>query len=118
MARRIMPLIVGGRFQHAAADAHALEIDDRLGEDRESRRLDAVGTGVKILAQRDGKLVIDPAMRRVPLPGIRILGWDIGGRLDVIKKLKAPWIDFADRHGSDDGRRTTDDKRTYPQPVV
>src|SRR5580704_6204272 len=114
MARRIMALIVVGGIQHAAADAHAFEIGNWFGKYWKACWLHAMWADLKILAQRNGKLVVDPAVRRIPLPGIGVLGRDIGGRLDVIEILKPPRIDFADRHGSEDGRRTTDDRRAVP----
>src|SRR5487761_1578298 len=38
MTRRVISLVVGRAVQHAAALAHALEVDDRFGEHRKTRR--------------------------------------------------------------------------------
>ena len=95
---RIMPLVVGSRLQHAAADAHALEIDDRLGEHRKAWRLNAVRAGIKILAQCDRELVVDPPLRRIPKPSIAIFRRNVGVGLDVSEILQAPRIGFTNWH--------------------
>jgi hypothetical protein len=46
MAGRRMRLVVSLRPEHAAANAHAFEIDDRLGENRKPRRLRIVRPGL------------------------------------------------------------------------
>ena len=71
--RRRVAVVIGLRYQYAAADAHAFEIDDWLGKNRKAWRRGAVRSGVKPLAERHRELVIDPAVRRVPLPGVAIL---------------------------------------------
>ena len=98
MTGRVVPDVIGFRSEHPAADAHALEIDDRLGKDRVARRRHAVRSGIEILAQRQRKLVVDEAMRRVPLPSVAILRRNIGGGVDMREILQAPRIGFADRH--------------------
>ncbi len=115
MARRIVLDVIGFRFEHAAADTHALEIDDGFGKYRIARRRHTVRTGIEILAERQIELVVDEAVRRVPLPGIAVLGRDIGGGIDVREILLAPRIGFADGHDSDDRRQTT---ASYPSSVV
>ena len=76
------------------------------------------GPASRLLAQRHGELVVDPAMRRIPLPGVAVLGRNIGGGLDVREILQAPGIGFADRHESDDGGRTTEDRERCLITVV
>src|ERR1700730_14766478 len=110
MAGRVMLIVVGLRVKHAAAGAHTLEIDDRLGEHRETRRRRAVGPGLEILAERHRELVVDPAMPRVPLPGIAVLRRDVCRGLNPREVLQAPRIGFADRHGSE-----TEDRDKGPQ---
>ena len=106
VAGRVVRRVVGGRAQHAAADAHALQVGDRLGEHRKGLRLDAVRRGLKALGERDRDLVVDPAMARIPGPAIGILGRDqhVGRTGDMLEILHAPGIDFADGHGSGGAR--------------
>ncbi len=118
MTGRVMPIVIGLRMKNAAADAHALEIDNRLGEHREARRRRPVRTGIEVLAQRHRELVIDPAMRRIPLPGVAIFGRNVRSGFDMRKILQAPGIGFPDRHKSDHGRRTTADGRRKRDSVV
>ena len=58
--------VVGLGSQSAAADAHALEIVDRLGEDRIGGGAYAMRRGIEALARRHRELVVDPAVRRIP----------------------------------------------------
>src|SRR5437879_5979012 len=51
MARFLMRFVACGRFHHAAANAHALEVVDWFGKHGEGRWLHAMGTGVESLAQ-------------------------------------------------------------------
>src|SRR5690349_14703371 len=100
MARGVVLIVFGLRVQHAAARPHALEIDDRLGEDREMWWRRTVRPGFEVLAERHLELVVHPTVRRKPLPGIAVLGRDICRSLDLREVLQAPGIGFADRHGS------------------
>src|SRR3984957_3577462 len=102
MTACVIPFVIVNRLQHAAADAHALEIGNWFGKYWKACWRDAMRAGLKVLAQRHRELVVDPAMRRIPLPGIAVLGRDIGGRLDVVEILNTPRVDFADRHRSED----------------
>src|ERR1700734_3751516 len=79
MTRCIIPLVVGRRLQHPAADAHALEIGNWFGKYWKACWRDAMRARLKVLAQHHRELVVDPAMRRIPLPSIAVLGRDIGG---------------------------------------
>ena len=116
MAGRRMRLVVGLRPEHTAADTHAFEIDDRLGENRKPRRLGAVGPGLDPLALRYRQLVVDPAMRRVPLPGVAVLGSDIDVGLDVRKILQTPGIGFVDRHEPERGESGNNRAKGTPPP--
>jgi hypothetical protein len=104
MTRRVVLIVVGLGIEHPTADAHALEIeiDNRLGENRKAWRRRPVRPGIEVLAQRHRELVIDPTMRRIPLPGVGIFGRDVRGGFDMREILQAPRIGFADRHESDD----------------
>src|SRR5215470_17823699 len=93
-------LVVRLRGEHAARDSHALEVGDGLGEHGKARRRHAVRSGIETLAQRDRDLVVDPAMIRVPKPGVAVFGRNVhvrrtGGAFEI---LQAPRIGFADRH--------------------
>ena len=55
-------------------------------------------TGIKPLTERNGEFVVDPALRRVPLPGVAILGRNIGGCCYMGEILQSPGIGFADWH--------------------
>src|SRR5262249_22124611 len=92
MSGRVVLVVVGLRVQYAAARAHALEIDDRLGEDGEARGRRAVRPGFEVLAERHRELVVDPTMPRVPLPSIAVLGRNICRSLDLREILQAPGI--------------------------
>jgi hypothetical protein len=94
-------LVFRRRAEDAARDPHALEVDDRLGEHGKARRRHAVRSGIETLAQRDRDLVVDPAMIRVPKPGIAVLGRNVHVRrtVDAFEILQAPGVGFADRHG-------------------
>src|SRR5689334_7945239 len=61
------------RSKGATAHAHAFEIVDRLGKDRIPWRANAMGRRVEALGQRHRELVVDPAMLRVPQPGVAVL---------------------------------------------
>src|SRR6266481_1995384 len=93
-------LVLRLRGEHAARDSHALEIDDGLGEHGKSRRRHAVRSGIETLAQRDRDLVVDPAMIRVPKPGVAVFGRNVHIRRtgSAFEILQAPRIGFADRH--------------------
>ena len=58
--------------------------------------------GVEALARRHCELVVDPAMVRIPEPGVAVLGRDVhAGRTGrMLEILQAPSIGFADRHGT------------------
>ena len=61
------------------------------------------GAGLQALAERDRDLVVDPAMARIPDPGIEILGRDVqtsAGQSASRKYCMPPRIGFADRHWS------------------
>src|SRR6516164_8589423 len=73
MSRRGMGFVIGLGPENTAANPHALEIDDRLGENRKPWRLGAVWPSLKPLAVRHHKLIVDPAVRRIPLPGVAVL---------------------------------------------
>src|SRR5215831_16486113 len=93
-------LVLRLRGEDAARNPHALEIGDGLGEHGKSRRRHAVRSGIETLAQRDRDLVVDPAMIRVPKPGVAVFGRNVhvrrtGGAFEI---LQAPRIGFADRH--------------------
>jgi hypothetical protein len=100
MAGAIVALVFARRADDAAADAHALEVHDGLGKDRETRRRRAVRPGDEPLAVGDGELVVDPALVRIPRPGVEIFGRDIDVRraIDGAEILLPPGIGFADRH--------------------
>ncbi len=117
MAGRVVLVVVGLRVEHPAADAHAPQIHDRFGKDRIMRRWHAMRRGIEALAERQFKLVVDEAMRRVPLPGIAVLGRDICGRIDVREILQAPRIGFADGHGSGDAVWTINDGKRQSSSV-
>src|SRR5262245_22960015 len=89
MTGAIAAVVFVRRPDGATVDAHALEIDDGLGEHREARRHDAVRTRLETLAEGDGKLVVDPALARIPCPRVEILGRNIevGRTIDVAKIL-------------------------------
>ena len=55
---------------------------------------------IEALAQRNCELVINPAMRWIPRPGITIFGrnMDVRGTRNALEILSAPWVDFANRH--------------------
>src|SRR5262249_55063079 len=118
MTGRIVRIILGLRLEHAAAYAHALEIDELFGKYRKARWRRAVWTGVEALAERNRELVVDPALRRIPLPGIAVLGRDLGVRGHMRKILQPPRIGFADRHKSDNRCRMTDDRKTQSKSAV
>lgn len=96
----VMRVVVGLRREHATADAHALEIDDRFGKDGKMRRRRAVRPRIEPLAERDCQLVVDKAVRRIPLPGVAIFGRDQRRRRHMREILQAPWIGLANRHRS------------------
>ena len=56
--------------------------------------------GLQSLRQRDRQFVVDPAVLRIPLPRVRILGGDadIVRAVDMLEILEPPGIGFADRH--------------------
>ena len=60
------------------------------------------GAASQPLRQRDRELVVDPAMRRIPLQESGILGRDqhVLRAGDVCEILEPPGIGLADRHGS------------------
>ena len=93
-----MRLVIRFRSKHTAADAHALKIHDGFGENWKPRRFGAMRPRLKPLALCYREFVVDPTMRRIPLPGIAVLGGDINDGLDVRKILQAPGIGFVDRH--------------------
>ena len=102
VAGRVVRDVVGRGTQHAAADAHAFQVGDRLGKDRKALRLDAMRRGFKPLGERDRDLVVDPAPARIPDPRVGILGGNehVGRTGDVLEILHAPRIGFADGHAS------------------
>ena len=116
MAGHRMRLVIGPRPEHTAADTHAFEIDDWFEEDGKPRRLRAVGPGLDPLAVCYRKLVVDPAMRRIPLPGVAVLGGDIDVGLDVRKILQAPGIGFVDRHEPERGESGNNGVKGTPPP--
>jgi hypothetical protein len=61
-------------------------------------RLSAVRPGLEPLARCDRELVVNPTMRRVPLPCDAVLGGNIHVGLDVRKILLAPGVGFVNRH--------------------
>src|ERR1044072_1039371 len=92
--------IVPGREQGAAAHAHALEIVDGLGKYRIILRSDAMRRCCQILAQGYGKLVVDPAMRRIPHLAVAVLSGNENVRWarHTLEILSTPRIDLANRH--------------------
>src|SRR6516162_7587634 len=111
MSSRGMGFVIGLGPENTAANPHALEIDDRLGENRKPRRLGAVRPSLKSLAVRHHKLIVDPAVRRIPLPGVAVLGRDIDDGVDVRKVLPAPGIGFVDRHHPNAEKEETGSER-------
>src|SRR5664279_2827543 len=81
-----------------AADAHAVQIDDRFGENWKRWRHHPVGCGDDVLRESDGELVIDPAVFREPRPGVAVLGrnFDPARTKDILKILETPRVGFAD----------------------
>ena len=92
--------VVVGRSERAAADAHALQVVDRLGEHRVILRSDAVRCSIETLAHGDGKLVVNPAMRGIPEPGVAVLSGNenVCGTGGILEILSAPRVDLANRH--------------------
>jgi len=93
-------LTFGLGVEPAAADPHAFQVVDRLGEDRVGGRADAVRRRVEPLAHSDRKFVVDPAVCRIPHPRIAVFGGDqhIGGTRDGLEILHPPGVYFANRH--------------------
>src|SRR5205807_1569355 len=107
----VRPLIAHAQMHldHATVDGLGFEDAgvalEMLADPRAAIRLDAgivraVRSGIETLAQRDRDLVVDPAMIRVPKPGVAVFGRNVhirrtGGAFEV---LQAPRIGFADRH--------------------
>ncbi len=118
MTRSICGAIIRLREQPPAAHAHALQIVDRLGENRIMRRVDAVRRGVQALALGHGKLVVNPAVSRIPQPGVAVLSRyeDVGGAGNAGEILHAPRIDFANRHLFHSRTRWT--VTYFRQPVI
>src|SRR6266478_9015203 len=81
----------------AAADTHTFEVIDRLGEHRVRGRRNTMRGCCQFLTERDGKLVVDPAMSGVPQPCVTILRGDQHVRRagDALEILGAPWVNFA-----------------------
>src|SRR5262249_50543673 len=102
MAGTVVPFVLLLRTDDAAADAHALQIDHGLGKHRKMRRRRAVRAGREPLVVRDGDLVVDPALVRVPHPGVEIFRGDDDVRraFDAAEILQPPRIGFTDRHSA------------------
>src|SRR5262245_50095907 len=100
MSGSMVAVVIFRRGENAAAGAEAAEVHDGLGEDRKARRHGAVWSGGQALAQSDLQLVEHPAVVGVPLPRLRVIGWDeeIRRTLRPVEVLVAPgrWLD--DRH--------------------
>src|SRR5215831_11250060 len=88
--------------ENAAAGAEAAKVYNGLGEDRKARRHGAVWSSDQALAQGDLQLVEHPAVVGIPLPSLRVIGWDeeIRRTFHPIEVLVTPgrWLD--DRHFS------------------
>ena len=99
--------IVGLGAERAAADTHALEVVDRLGEDRIGGGAYAVRRGLEALTHSHCELVVDPAVRGIPGPGVAVLSWneDVGRTFRTLEILSAPRVDFANRHLRPSGSR-------------
>src|SRR5262249_29239878 len=81
MTRSVGLDVVVGRRQDPAADAHAFEVVDRLGKYRKALRRHAMRCRLESLAESHGELVINPAMQRIPRPGVTVLsGYEDVGR--------------------------------------
>src|SRR5262249_35428764 len=68
--------------------------------DGKVRRRNAVRSGIETLAQPDRDLVVDPAMIRIPKPGVAVFRRNVhvrrtGGAFEI---LQAPGVGFADWH--------------------
>src|SRR5215472_17700222 len=100
MARRLETVPLVERANDAASRAHAAHIVDRLREDREIGRHEAMRRAADALALGDEQLVVDPAMRREEMIGIGVVGrnGDILRTSDAIEILVPPGIVFNDGH--------------------
>src|SRR5215207_10914697 len=65
MTRLVSTGVVVRRQERATADAHTLEIVDGLGKHGVILRRDTMRRCCHSLTERYGKLVVDPAMRRI-----------------------------------------------------
>ena len=100
MTRLVSVGVIVGREEGAAAHAHALEVVDGLGKHGIILRSDAMRRCCQSLTERYGKLVVDPAMRRIPHPAVAVLSGNENVRWarHTLEILSAPWIDLANRH--------------------
>src|SRR5690242_19993913 len=76
MPGRMVAIVVLRRGENAAAGAEAAKVHDGLGEDRKVRRHGAVWPSGQALAQSDLQFVEHPAVVEIPLPRLRVIGWD------------------------------------------
>src|ERR1700694_5577001 len=74
VSRHLVPLVVSAIRQHPAADGHAAQIDDGLAEHRKSWRAQSVRRTREALRLGYSQLVVDPAVRRIPLVTVGVLG--------------------------------------------
>src|SRR4051794_11340348 len=68
------PFVLSLRAQHAASDAHTLEVDDRLGEHGKARRGYALGARTETPTLRGRALVADPMTGPGPNPRATLFG--------------------------------------------
>ena len=92
--------IIGGRCQCPAAHPHALEVDDRFGKHRKRRRHNTMGPAGKPLGFGNFQLVVDPAVKGIEFPAVRVVGGnkDILRTIDTVEILKPPGIALKNRH--------------------
>src|SRR6266542_2495293 len=97
MTRLVCIGVVVGRAERATAHAHAFEVVDGLGKHGIILRRDAMWGCCHSLTERYGKLVVDPAMRRVPGPAVAVLSRNenVGRARHTLKILSAPRVDLA-----------------------
>src|SRR5689334_5964362 len=100
MSGRVVAVVIFRRGENAAAGAEAAEVHNGLGEDRKVWRHGAVWSSCQALAQGDLQLVEPPAVVGIPLPRLRVIGWDqeIPRTVHAVEVLVTPgrWLD--DRH--------------------